>query len=133
MLPALVVAPSAFVENVLRFPAGHGLVTSPAQSPLPGQLIASSTAAGRTIALSLLVAAGLAIGIWLLRRPPQSTRAAALVITVGLTAAIMLIPSTRFGYLLYPAAFLALWWALRPPPAPADRPANLWSASSGAA
>ncbi|WP_327007257.1 DUF2029 domain-containing protein [Dactylosporangium sp. NBC_01737] len=133
MLPALVVAPSAFVENVLRFPAGHGLVTSPAQSPLPGQLIASSTAAGRTIALSLLVAAGLAIGIWLLRRPPQSTRAAALVITVGLTAAIMLIPSTRFGYLLYPAAFLALWWALRPPPAPVDRPANLWSASSGAA
>lgn len=117
MLPALAVAPSAFVENVLRFPAGHGLVTSPAQSPLPGQLIASSTDAGRTIALSLLVAAGLAIGIWLLRRPPQDTRAAALVVTIGLTTAIMLIPSTRFGYLLYPAAFAALWWALRQPAA----------------
>ncbi|MEV4507836.1 glycosyltransferase family 87 protein [Dactylosporangium sp. NPDC049525] len=133
MLPALAVAPSAFVENVLRFPAGHGLVTSPAQSPLPGQLIAASTDAGRTIALSLLVAAGLAIGVWLVRRPPKDTRAAALVVTVGLTAAIMLIPSTRFGYLLYPAAFAALWWALRPTAAPVDRPANLWSASSGAA
>ena len=133
MLPVLAVAPSAFVENVLRFPAGHGLVTSPAQSPLPGQLIASSTDAGRSIALSLLVAAGLAIGVWLLRRPPHDTRAAALVVTIGLTAAILLIPSTRFGYLLYPAAFAALWWALRPTATPADRPANLWSASSEAA
>jgi hypothetical protein len=133
MLPVLAVAPSAFVENVLRFPAGHGLVTSPAQSPLPGQLIASSSDAGRTIALSLLLAAGLAIGVWLVRRPPRDTRAAALVITAGLTAAILLIPSTRFGYLLYPAAFAALWWALRPTAASVDRPVNLWSAPSGAA
>ena len=137
MLPALVVAPSAFVENVLRFPSGHGLVTSPAQSPLPGHLIASSAPAGRTIALSLLVAAGLAIGVWLLRRPPRTTAAAALVIAVGLTAAIMLIPSTRFGYLLYPAAFAALWWSLHasapggrwstPTPAPASAPSSLGS------
>jgi Glycosyltransferase family 87 len=136
MLPALAVAPSAFVENVLRFPAGHGLVTSPAQSPLPGQLIASSIGAGRTIALSLLLAAGIAIGVWLLRRPPRDTRSAALVVTVGLTAAIMLIPSTRFGYLLYPAAFAALWWALRPPPPPSDssdEPAGRRSAPSGTA
>ncbi|MEV0131250.1 glycosyltransferase family 87 protein [Dactylosporangium sp. NPDC050688] len=134
MLPALAVAPSAFVENVLRFPAGHGLVTSPAQSPLPGQLIASSTGAGRTIALSLLVAAGLAIGVWLLRRPPQNTGSAALVVALGLTAAIMLIPSTRFGYLLYPAAFAALWWALRQPAARApNQPTDIWPATSGAA
>ena len=134
MLPALAVAPSAFVENVLRFPAGHGLVTSPAQSPLPGQLIASSIGAGRTIALSLLVAAGLAIGVWLLRRPPQNTGSAALVVALGLTAAIMLIPSTRFGYLLYPAAFAALWWALRQPAARApNQPTDIWPATSGAA
>jgi hypothetical protein len=136
MLPALAVAPSAFVENVLRFPAGHGLVTSPAQSPLPGQLIASSIGAGRTIALSLLLAAGIAIGVWLLRRPPRDTRSAALVVTVGLTAAIMLIPSTRFGYLLYPAAFAALWWALRPPSTASDssdEPAGRRSAPSGTA
>ena len=134
MLPVLAVAPSAFVENVLRFPAGHGLVTSPAQSPLPGQLIASSTGAGRTIALSLLVAAGLAIGVWLLRRPPKTTGSAALVVALGLTAAIMLIPSTRFGYLLYPAAFAALWWALRQPAAEApDQPTDIWPATSEAA
>ncbi|MDG6101294.1 DUF2029 domain-containing protein [Dactylosporangium aurantiacum] len=134
MLPVLAVAPSAFVENVLRFPSGHGLVTSPAQSPLPGQLIASSTGAGRIIALSLLVAVGLAIGVWLLRRPPQDTRAAALVTAIGLTAAIMLIPSTRFGYLLYPAAFAALWWALRQPTTrPPDQPTDIWPATSEAA
>ncbi len=48
-----------------------------------------------------------AVGVWLLRRPPRDTRAAALVVTIGLTTAIMLVPSTRFGYLLYPAAFAA--------------------------
>ena len=132
MLPAVLVAPSAFVENVLRFPAGHGLVTSPAQSPLPGRLIASSVPGGRTIALALLVLAGLAIAWWLLRRPPADTRAAALVITVGLTAAIMLIPSTRFGYLLYPAAFAALWWALRRPTPTSHDQENLAGARSRA-
>jgi hypothetical protein len=37
------------------------------------------------------------------------------VCAVGLLAGILLLPSTRFGYLLYPAA-LAVWSvALRPP------------------
>jgi hypothetical protein len=32
----------------------------------------------------------------------------------------MLTPSTRFGYLLYPVAFVALWWSLRSAPAAAS-------------
>jgi hypothetical protein len=108
LVPAFLVDPGAAVENVVRFPLGRGLVGSPAQSPFPGHLIAAGIPGGRLIAAALLGIAGLAVGIWLLRRPPRDPAAAAAVSAVGLLAAILLIPSTRFGYLLYPAA-LALW------------------------
>ncbi|MER7002994.1 glycosyltransferase 87 family protein [Dactylosporangium sp. NPDC000555] len=114
LAPALIVDADAYIENALRFPTGHGLVTSPAQSPLPGHLIAASVTGGRAIALALLLLAGAAIAVRLLRRPPTSAGTAAAYVAAGLTAAIMLTPSTRFGYLLYPVAFLALWWSLRP-------------------
>jgi hypothetical protein len=43
------------------------------------------------------------------RRPPRTAAAAAVICGYGLLAAILLMPTTRFGYLLYPAAFLV--WA----------------------
>ncbi|WP_410810809.1 glycosyltransferase 87 family protein [Micromonospora sp. 067-2] len=109
LLPALLVDRDALTENVLRFPLGHGLVTSPAQSPFPGHLIATALPAGRLIAAALLVAAGVAIAVRLARRPPRTAVATALICGYGLLVAIALMPSTRFGYLLYPLALLA--WA----------------------
>lgn len=109
LLPALLVDRDALTENVLRFPLGHGLVTSPAQSPFPGQLIAATLPGGRLIAAALLVAAGVAIAVRLARRPPATAAATALICGYGLLAAIALMPSTRFGYLLYPLALLT--WA----------------------
>ncbi|MEU2610735.1 glycosyltransferase 87 family protein [Micromonospora sp. NPDC007271] len=117
LLPALLVDRDALVENVLRFPLGHGLVTSPAQSPFPGHLIATALPAGRAVAAALLVAAGVAIAVRLLRRPPRTAVSTALICGYGLLAAILLMPSTRFGYLLYPVALLV--WA--PALATADR------------
>jgi hypothetical protein len=117
LVPALLVDPGAAVENVIRFPLGQGLVKSPAQSPFPGYLIAANLPAGRAVAAGLLVLAGLAIGWWLLRRPPRDAASAALVCAVGLLAATLLMPSTRFGYLLYPAAYAAWVPALRIRPA----------------
>ena len=109
MVPPLLVDPQAFVENVIRFPLGHGLVTSPAQSPFPGYLISTAVPGGRYVALAMLVTAAAAIGVMLLRRPPRTARSAALFCGYGLLAAILLMPTTRFGYLLYPIAFLV--WA----------------------
>jgi hypothetical protein len=106
LLPPLLVDADALIENVLRFPLGHGLVTSPAQSPFPGYLISQALPGGRYIAAGLLVSAALGIGILLLRRPPRTAHAAALFCGYGLLAAILLMPTTRFGYLLYPAALL---------------------------
>lgn len=109
LIPPLMVDAGAFVENVIRFPLGHGIVQSPAQSPFPGYLIAQSVPGGRYVAAALLVAVAAAIAVRLVRRPPRTASAAALICGYGLLAAILLMPTTRFGYLLYPVAFLV--WA----------------------
>nr|WP_091458763.1 glycosyltransferase 87 family protein [Micromonospora inyonensis] len=131
LLPALLVDRDALVENVLRFPLGQGLVTSPAASPFPGHLVATGLPAGRTVAAGLLVAAGLAIAVHLLRRPPRTAATGALVCGYGLLAAIALMPATRFGYLLYPLAFLIWAPALRL--AESDRPGLAESDRPGSA
>nr|WP_145822254.1 glycosyltransferase 87 family protein [Micromonospora sagamiensis] len=131
LLPALLVDRDALVENVLRFPLGQGLVTSPAASPFPGHLIATGLPAGRAVAAGLLVAAGLAIAVHLLRRPPRTAATGALVCGYGLLAAIALMPATRFGYLLYPLAFLIWAPALRL--AESDRPGSAESDRPGSA
>lgn len=113
IVPVLLVDRDALVENVLRFPLGHGLVTSPAQSPFPGHLITTALPTGRGIAAALLVAAGVAIAVRLVRRPPRTAAATAMICGYGLLVAIALMPSARFGYLLYPLAFLVWVPALR--------------------
>lgn len=110
LLPAALVDPDATVENVLRFPLGRGLVRSPAGSPFPGHLAATLLPAGSAIAAVLLLGAGLVLGGWLVRRPPVNAAQAAGVCAVGMLAAILLMPTTRFGYLLYPVAY-AVWAA----------------------
>jgi hypothetical protein len=109
LVPAFLVDANAFIENVIRFPLGHGIVTSPAQSPFPGYLIAQAVPGGRYVAAALLVAVALAIAVVLVRRPPRTAATAALFCGYGLLAAILLMPTTRFGYLLYPLALLV--WA----------------------
>ena len=113
LIPPILVDPDGLVENVFRFPLGHGLVTSPAQSPFPGYLISRSLPGGRYLAAALLVAVAAAIAVRLVRRPPRTAARAAAVIGWGLLAAILLMPTTRFGYLLYPTAFLVWAAALR--------------------
>ncbi|AEV89211.1 hypothetical protein ACWT_8204 [Actinoplanes sp. SE50] len=130
LVPPLLVNADSLVENVLRFPLGHGLVTSPAQSPFPGYLVAQHLPAGHVLAAGLLGGAVLVIGWLLLRRPPRDAGAAAAYCGWGLLAAILLMPTTRFGYLLYPAAFLVWAHTLRPGDATADRGAA--TANAGA-
>ena len=115
LIPAFVVDPGSAIENVVRLPLGRGLVQSPAQSPFPGHLIAAGVPGGRAIAAGLLAAAAIGIGVWLVRRPPRDAGHAALVCATGLLAAILLVPATRFGYLLYPIAY-AVWAPALPVP-----------------
>jgi hypothetical protein len=112
---ALRVDPLGAVENVLAFPFGHGLVSSPARSPLPGYLIAAYLPQGPAIAAGLLLIAAVTITVTLSRRPPQTATATAVYCGVGMLAAVLLLPSSRFGYLLYPVALLVWATVLRLP------------------
>jgi hypothetical protein len=113
MIPVLAVDARGFFDNVIAFGLGHGVVTSPAQSPLPGFLIARHVPGGELIAPALLGVAALAIARLLWTRPPASAAAAALWCAAGLSTAFLLMPSTRFGYLLYPVVLLGWWLPLR--------------------
>ncbi|MET0234962.1 MAG: hypothetical protein ABW224_10020 [Kibdelosporangium sp.] len=107
-VPVLIVQPGAFVEHVIKFPTGLGKITSPAASPLPGHLIASIGPAGHVIALVLVGLAATALTAWLLVKPPATGSDAMLKTAIGLGAAILLVPASRYGYLVYP---LVLWGA----------------------
>jgi hypothetical protein len=87
---------------------------SPAQSPLPGHLLATLGPAGHLAALVLLAAAGLALAASLVFRPPAGTAAAAGRLALGLALMFALSPDTRFGYFAYPIG-LCGWIALRRP------------------
>lgn len=108
ILPSIILDAGAVAENVFAFPTGQGLVKSPAASPLVGYLLARHVAGGRTLALALLGLAAVVIGVYLWRRRPRDVAAVANVCAIGLLVAILLMPATRFGYLLYPVAF-AFW------------------------
>jgi hypothetical protein len=97
--------------NTVLFPLGLTKVKTPAASPLPGHLLATLGPAGRLAAISLLVAAGLAVAASLLLRPPADPPAAARRLAIALTVLFTLSPATRFGYFSYPIGLLG-WVAI---------------------
>jgi len=106
--PIAAIWPSALAENTILFPLGLTPIKSAAASPLPGHLIAETGHTGHLIAVALLAAAGLAIAVSLIIRPPRTVPAAARWLIVGLSLMFILAPATRFGYFIYPGALL-LW------------------------
>ena len=102
------VHPRALFENTIKFPLGLAHVTSQASSPLPGHIIAETGFVGHTIVVVLLVLAGLAVAVSLVVRPPRTVPRAVVLLAGAMTLMFVLAPSTRFGYLIYPAT-LALW------------------------
>jgi hypothetical protein len=111
LAPAAMAAPAALIQNTLAYPLGLTRVRTPAQSPLPGHLLASLGPAGHLAAIMLLIGAGLGIAASLVTRPPADGAAAARRLALGLALMFALSPATRFGYFAYPAGlygFLAL-------------------------
>lgn len=111
LAPALVAHPHAFFDNIIAYPLGLARHLTPAASPLPGHLLATTGTAGRYAAMGLLLAGAVGVAASLVLRPPRTTRAAAVRITLGFVLLFTLAPNTRFGYFAYPAALLG-WLAL---------------------
>jgi hypothetical protein len=109
--PALLATPAALLQNTVLFPLGLTLHHTPAASPLPGHILASTGRAGHLVAVGLLIAAALGVAVSLVVRPPADVPAAARRLALGLALLFLLAPATRFGYFAYPAALLG-WSAL---------------------
>ena len=93
------------------YPLGLTTARSPAQSPLPGHLLATIGPAGHLAAMILLIASGLAIALSLVLRPPADALAATRRLALGLALMFALSPATRFGYFAYPLGLYG-WIAL---------------------
>lgn len=108
VVPSVLMSPHAMVEQVLAFPTGKGGVATPADSPLPGHLLAELGPFGWYAAVGLLLLGVLAVAVSLLLRPPTGLVSAARRLAVGLCVGFLLAPAGRFGYLALPVV-LAAW------------------------
>jgi hypothetical protein len=127
VLPVALRNPSAFVDNVIRFPLGLAGVSSPAASALPGHiLVAIFPHIHRIYVVTIVIVGGAALVWRLWRRPPGDAAQVAVLAGWVMLIAILLAPATRVGYLLYPINLFVWAWMLRQ----ADDPAR--SAGRGA-
>ena len=114
--PGALSSPQAFLQNTVLFPLGLSKYKTPAASPLPGHLLATTGMTGHWAAVGLLIAAGAGFAVSLVVRPPTDARAAAWRLALGLTVMFTLAPATRWGYFVYPIG-LAIWSVLTRSPA----------------
>ncbi len=124
IVPVALSNPSAFIDNVVRFPLGLAGVSSPAASALPGHILVSVFPAIRRPYVVLLGVVGLVVLVrHLVRTPPRDAAAVSALTGWVMLAAILLAPATRIGYLLYPINLLLWAWMLRraEDPAAADQ------------
>jgi hypothetical protein len=117
--PAALIKPAAMIQNTVLVPLGLTRYKTPAESLLPGHLLASTGSSGHMISVALLLAAAVAILASLIVRPPRDVRAATLRLAVGLALIFTLGPNDRFGYFVYPLGLLG-WLVLTNQAKPRD-------------
>ena len=121
VLPVALHNPSAFIDNVVRFPLGLAGVASPAASALPGHVLVSTLPfihGPYVIMVTILGLAALGRHLW--RRPPKDAAAVASLTGWVMLVAIIVAPATRVGYLLYPINLFLWAWMFRRSEDPAD-------------
>lgn len=120
-VPAIIANPAAMAVNTILFPLGLTRHLTPADSLMPGDLLARSLPGGHVVAVALVALAAVAVAAWLIRRPPRDLRAAAWRLALGLALLFALGPAERFGYFVYPLALVG-WLLLTRRPAGPVRP-----------
>ncbi len=114
VLPVALHNPSAFVDNVIRFPLGLAGVSSPAASALPGHiLVAIFPGVHRAYVVAVGVVGGAVLLRYLFRSPPHDAADVARFTGWVMLVAILLAPATRVGYLLYPINLFVWVWLFR--------------------
>jgi hypothetical protein len=114
ILPTYIGNPSAFIDNVVRFPLGLAGITSPASSPLLGHAIVSwFPHIHRLFTVGVAGVGGLLLLFVLVRHTPRTAADLSRLLGWVMTIAILVAPATRIGYLLYPVDFFVFAWLLR--------------------
>jgi len=114
VLPVALHNPSAFIDNVIRFPLGLAGVASPAASALPGHILVSAFPAIHRAYVVVAAVVGLVVLVARLRRhPPRDAAGVARLTGWVMLIAIVLAPATRVGYLLYPINLFLWSWMFR--------------------
>ncbi len=114
VVPVALRNPSAFIDNVVRFPLGLAGVSSPAASALPGHILISIFPALHRPYVAVAGVAGVVVLVrHLIRRPPRDSAEVASLTGWVMLIAILLAPATRVGYLLYPINLFVWAWMLR--------------------
>jgi hypothetical protein len=109
ILPLFVWDPSAFIEDAIKFPLGVGETGTAAGTPTLGSALLGIAGPLDSIVAIALVAAILAIGVWVLVvRPPENVGEGMSHLALFFAAGIVLAPAARIGYLVFPVDF-ALW------------------------
>lgn len=113
VLPLALKNPSAFIDNVIRFPLGLAGVSSPAASALPGHIVVSAFPGLHRIYVLSAAAVGCVVLVRrLVRKPPRDPAAVVALAGWVMLIAILLAPATRVGYLLYPINLFVWAWML---------------------
>ena len=138
VLPVALRNPSAFVDNVIKFPLGLAGVASPAASPLPGHFFVTAFPGLHRPYVVAVAVIGLAVLVRrLMVKPPTDAAGVARLTGWVMLIAIVLAPATRVGYLLYPVNLFVWAWMLSRaavPEVPPDGPTRRrwWSRTAAA-
>ncbi len=127
-LPVLVgPTAAAMFAQAAGFPMASSTFASPAESPTPGVLLSHAGPTAKLVGYALLLLVVVALVVALVRRPPRTLTGTAVFLAVALTAAMLVLPTSRAGYLLYPVALLGLALRGRRRPSGPSRAVPMWS------
>jgi len=86
---------------------------------------------GHTLALVLVGLTAVALVAWLVRRPPRTGSEAMSKAGTVLAAALLVVPASRYGYLVYPLVLWGAAMAFAVAERAASRPATAHDQASG--
>jgi len=110
VVPFILRDPRTFFANVVLFPLGLSGITSPAASPLPGHvLVTAFPPLHLVLPLSVALVGGVLFLRYLVQHPPTTVAKVTSLAGWVMLVAILVAPTTRTGYLLYPIDFFV--WA----------------------
>ena len=130
-VPVLSVDLEGFMENVIRYTTGSAELTSVAGAPTPGHLLSLIPVVGGTLAQLLLLSTAAVVLVLVLVRPPATPSVALVYAGWCLFAAMLVMPASRIGYIIYPITLIAAATVFNLSDAETSRSGNLPEREAG--